>query len=133
MPTEATRITPMITASLVSPRKADATAVAASRTSNGERSWLASTDSACTRRERTALGPTAASRRAASSSGRPPGPLPSRPRTSSAADAAASAAVTGDGTTARSWRLGIATAMAASLRQRSFWMLSPSRAIPGRA
>jgi hypothetical protein len=38
MPTEAARITPMITASLAWPRKAEASAVTASRISSGDRS-----------------------------------------------------------------------------------------------
>jgi hypothetical protein len=82
--TEVARTTPMITASVASPRKAEATAVTASRTSNGKRSWRTSTGSARTRYERTALAPAMLSRRAAPFSARPPVRLPSRASTSSA-------------------------------------------------
>ena len=114
-PTEAARITPMITASLPWPRNADATAVTASSTSSGDRNWFISTGSARARCERTALGPIARSRRAASSSGNPPAPLPNRARTSSAGSAAAAAATTGDGTAALSSPVGTATVTGTSL------------------
>jgi hypothetical protein len=52
------------------------------------------------RYERTAFRPTTCSRRAASASARPSVPLPSRAKTSGTPSVAASAAVTGDGTTA---------------------------------
>jgi len=110
-PTEATRMTPMITASLPWPRNADASAVTASSSSSGERSWLRSTGHARARYERTAFGPATRSRRAASPAGRPPVPAPSRARTSSPPSVAAWATGTDDGTVAPSLWSETATAI----------------------
>ena len=75
---------PMITASLRWHTKADTSAVSASKASSGERIWLIGTGSARARYERSASGPTTCSCRAASRSGSPPSPLPSRDKTSAA-------------------------------------------------
>ena len=105
----------MITASLAWPRNADATAVTASSSSSGERSWPRSTGHARARYERTAFGPTTRSRRAASSAGRPPATLPSRARTSAVPSVAACATAIDDGTIAPSLWPETATAMGTSL------------------
>ena len=76
-PTEASRITPMITASPRSPAKNDAQAVTASRISSGDRSCRPGTGKARARCERTAFGPSARSRRAASAGVSPARSLPS--------------------------------------------------------
>jgi hypothetical protein len=84
-PTEASKITPMITASLRSPTKNDAQAVTASRISNGERSCRPSTGNARAQCERTAFGPSTRRRRDASAVVRPARPLSSLASTSGTA------------------------------------------------
>lgn len=120
----------MITASLAWPTKADARAVTASKTSSGERSWRASTGRARARCDRTAFGPAVCSLRCASSSGRPPGPLPSRSITSVTESAAAAAAVSGDGEAEPSLRLGTTTVTDTSL-EHGFPPCSGPRGTPG--
>jgi hypothetical protein len=118
----------MITASLRWPRRVDARAVTASRSSNGDRSWRASTGSARARCERTAFGPTTRSRRAASSSGRPQCRSPAGQGRQQPPVRRPPATVS-DGTAALSSRLGTATATGTSLHQISPLVLAP----PGRA
>jgi len=85
----------MITASLRSPTKNDAQAVTASRISNGDRSCRPSTGKARARCERTAFGPSARSRRAASAAVRPARSLPSLASTAGTASVPAATTPSG--------------------------------------
>ena len=80
----------MTTESVRSPRKKATPAVAASSSRTALRNWRPRIGSARARWVRTAFGPAAASRRAASAALNPEALLPSRARTSSAGNAAAS-------------------------------------------
>ena len=116
----------MISASLRSPTKNDATAVIASKTSSGERNWRPSTGSARARCERTAFGPTVRNRRAASAAARPSSVLPSRASTSAASSDPAAAISNGARPAALPSRAIGATATSTSF-QPMLSMLAPVR------